>query len=165
MRLILGALALPALAACDSGIEERAEVSSTRVVMRPHRPVPPGSAPRGAGATAATLAAGPVVTPAFLARGREAFLAFCAPCHGERGHGDGAVVSRGFPPPPSYHQERLREAPPEDVVAVATHGRGRMYPYADRILPEDRWAIAHYVKALQAEERSSGPSPSLRPGR
>jgi mono/diheme cytochrome c family protein len=59
-------------------------------------------------------------------------------------------VSHGFVPPPSYHEERLRTLTPEQIVQVITHGRGRMFPYADRVPPEDRWAIAHYVKELQA---------------
>jgi mono/diheme cytochrome c family protein len=159
MRRSLGALALVALAGCDSGTEQRADVSSTRVVMRPHDALPPGAVPRGAaGSMAALLPPGPPVTAALIDRGRERFLAFCSPCHGAKGHGDGAVVSRGFPAPHSYHQDRLREAPPEHIVTVITNGIGRMYPYADRVPPEDRWAIAHYVKALQAEERPGGPT-------
>jgi mono/diheme cytochrome c family protein len=39
---------------------------------------------------------------------------------------------------------------PERIVQVITQGKGRMFPYADRVPPEDRWAIAHYVKELQA---------------
>jgi mono/diheme cytochrome c family protein len=61
------------------------------------------------------------------------------------------VVSRGFAPPPSYREERLLAYSPEQIVGVITHGRGRMFPYADRVSPEDRWAIAHHVKRLQAE--------------
>jgi hypothetical protein len=61
------------------------------------------------------------------------------------------VVSRGLPAPPSYHDERLRAYSPEQIVGVITQGRGRMFPYADRVSPEDRWAIAHHVKRLQAE--------------
>jgi mono/diheme cytochrome c family protein len=159
MRHVLGALALAALAACDSGTEQRADVSSMRVVMRPHDPTPPGAVPRGAAASAeALLPPGPPATPALVERGRERFLAFCSPCHGAKGHGDGAVVSRGFPAPPSYHQDRLRAVAPEHIVAVITNGVGRMYPYADRVTPQDRWAIAHYVKALQAGERPAGPT-------
>ena len=154
MRIMAGVLAVAALAACDSGTEQRAEVSSTRVVMRPHDPVPSGAVARGTTASAAALAPpGPPVTPALLARGRDRFLAFCTPCHGAKGSGDGPVVSRGFPAPPSYHEERLRKIPPEHIVGVITNGLGRMYPYADRVPPEDRWAIAHYVKALQVDER------------
>jgi mono/diheme cytochrome c family protein len=159
MRRLLGILAVAALGACDSGTEQRADVSSTRVVMRPHEPLPSGGAPRGAAASAKALSPpGPPVTPLLLARGGERFSAFCSPCHGARGRGDGPVVSRGFPAPPSYHEERLRQASPGHIVGVITNGIGRMYPYADRVPPEDRWAIAHHVKALQNDERRAGPS-------
>lgn len=153
MRLrAAGVLLTALLPGCDSGTQEQAAVSSTRAVMRPHVPVPPGTVARGAGAAAAALAApGPEPTRALLARGRENFLVFCSPCHGERGGGDGTVVSRGFPRPPSYHEPRLRGASPEHIVGVITHGLGRMLPYAERIPQEEHWAIAHYVKALQAD--------------
>jgi mono/diheme cytochrome c family protein len=97
------------------------------------------------------------VTRDVMARGEERFRAFCSPCHGSSGRGDGTVVSRGFPPPPSYHEERLLSLSPEQIVQVITNGKGRMFPYADRVLPEERWAIAHYVKALQARDPGSGP--------
>lgn len=139
------------LGACDSGTQPRRDAGATRAVMRPHVPLPPGTVPRGAHADAAALAPpGPEVTPALIARGRERFLVFCSPCHGAAGRRDGVVTSRGFPQPPSYHEERLRAVPPAYVVGVITEGKGAMSPYAGRIPPEDRWAIAHYVKALQA---------------
>lgn len=155
MRLTraLGLAAALGLNACDAGTEERSAVTASRAVMRPSVAVPPGTMPRGAVAAAEALAApGPAVTPAMITRGEERFLVFCSPCHGGRGQGDGIVVSRGFPPPPSYHEERLRAAPPAHIVGVITHGLGKMSAYADRIPPEDRWAIAHYVKKLQTGE-------------
>lgn len=153
MRLAAAIASLVMLAACDTGTEERDAVASTRTVQRGYVPVPPGTVPRGASAQAAALAPpGPDRTPALLARGKERFRAFCTPCHGVSGRGDGPVVSRGFAPPPSYHEERLRTLTPEQIVQVITQGRGRMFPYADRVLPEDRWAIAHHVKELQARD-------------
>ena len=152
MRLALGFIGLSMLAACDSGTEQRDAVASTRAVQRAYVPLPPGTIARGSAARQAALAPpGPAVTPGLLARGEDRFRVFCTPCHGPSGRGDGAVVSRGFPPPPSYHDERLRGYSPEQIVGVITQGRGRMFPYADRVLPEDRWAIAHHVKRLQAE--------------
>jgi mono/diheme cytochrome c family protein len=159
MRLALVAVGAALLAGCDSGTEERTSVASTRTVQRAYVPAPPGTVPRGSAAQAAALAPpGPEATPALVARGEERFRAFCSPCHGISGRGDGSVVSRGFPPLPSYHEERIRELAPEHIVSVITHGKGRMFSYADRVLPEDRWAIAHYVKMLQARE--VGPPPS-----
>jgi mono/diheme cytochrome c family protein len=154
---ILHILALLALGACNSGTDENQRTTASRAVMRPAVPVPPGTVPRGAsGADAALSAPGPAVTPALLDRGRQQFLAFCSPCHGVSGRGDGIVVSRGFPRPPSYHEERLRQVGAEHIVSVITNGRGVMYPYGERIPPAERWAIAHYVKALQAGMGSPG---------
>ncbi len=59
---------------------------------------------------------------------------------------------RGFPPPPSFHIERLRKAPVGHFYDVMTNGFKRMYSLADRVPPQDRWAIAAYIRALQRSE-------------
>jgi hypothetical protein len=65
------------------------------------------------------------------------------------------IVQRGYPAPPSYHIERLREAPVGHFFDVITHGYGIMYPYAVRVAPEDRWAIAAYIRVLQKSHEGS----------
>jgi hypothetical protein len=95
------------------------------------------------------------VTRDFLARGQQRFDIFCAPCHGRVGNGDGIVVERGFRTPPSYHTDRLREAPVGHFVEVMTHGFGEMASYATRVPPADRWAIAAYIRALQLSQLAS----------
>lgn len=92
------------------------------------------------------------ITPTLLLRGQQRYDIYCAACHGLDGRGDGMVVQRGFPAPPSYHSERLREAPDSHFYNVITHGYGVMYPYADRVSPDDRWAIVAYVRALQLSQ-------------
>lgn len=89
------------------------------------------------------------LTPALLQRGRERFEANCAECHDRTGSGNGMVVQRGFPQPPSFHVDRLRNAPIGHFYDVITNGYGVMYSYATRVEPEDRWAIAAYIRALQ----------------
>ena len=88
-----------------------------------------------------------------LARGRDRYNIYCAPCHARTGDGDGMIVRRGFSPPPSFHDgkdgKRLREAPAGHFFRVITNGFGAMYSYASRISPADRWAIVAYVRALQ----------------
>ena len=89
------------------------------------------------------------ITRAVLERGQERFNIYCAVCHGRTGDGNGMVVQRGFPPPPSYHIDRLREAPVGHFFDVMTRGYGIMYSYAARVEPQDRWAIAAYIRVLQ----------------
>jgi mono/diheme cytochrome c family protein len=84
-----------------------------------------------------------------LRRGQERFNIYCSPCHARTGEGDGLVVRRGYRRPPSYHDDRLRNAPVGHFFDVMTNGFGAMPDYAAQIKPEDRWAIAAYIRALQ----------------
>ncbi|WP_166830152.1 c-type cytochrome [Thalassoroseus pseudoceratinae] len=94
-----------------------------------------------------------------LARGQERYQIFCMPCHGISGNADGMVVKRGFPRPPSFVSgddgERLRGVGEGHFFGVITNGIGRMYPYASQIPPDDRWAIAAYIRALQLSHHAS----------
>jgi mono/diheme cytochrome c family protein len=94
------------------------------------------------------------VTAPLLQRGREQFNIFCSPCHGRTGDGRGMIVERGFKPPPSYHIDRLRQAPAGHFFDVITNGFGGMYDYRERIAPEDRWAIVAYIRALQLAQHA-----------
>jgi mono/diheme cytochrome c family protein len=94
------------------------------------------------------------MTADLVRRGRERYSIYCAPCHSPVGDGDGRIVERGFPRPPSYHIARLREAPDRHFYDVMTNGYGIMYSYADRVSPPDRWAIVAYVRALQLSQHA-----------
>jgi mono/diheme cytochrome c family protein len=89
------------------------------------------------------------VNQALLERGQERYGAFCTPCHGLQGDGNGMVAMRGMKHPPSYHIDRLRESPNGYFYSVITNGYGQMYGYAAQIPQRDRWAIVAYVRALQ----------------
>ncbi len=84
-----------------------------------------------------------------MERGHQRFDVFCSPCHGRLGNGAGMIVKRGFKAPPSYHIQRLRDAPVGHFYDVITNGYGSMYNYAAQIPPRDRWAIISYIRALQ----------------
>jgi mono/diheme cytochrome c family protein len=96
------------------------------------------------------------VTEEVLARGRERYDIYCAPCHSRVGDGNGAVPARGFPrKPPSYHIERLRKAPIGYFFDTMTNGFGIMSDYAAQIPARDRWCIAAYIKALQLSQNAT----------
>lgn len=89
------------------------------------------------------------VTAQLLDRGRERFTIYCAPCHGAVGDGNGITKQYGMGATPSYHDDRIRKLADGDIFNVITNGKGTMLPYADKVVPEDRWAIVAYVRALQ----------------
>jgi hypothetical protein len=129
------------------------------------RPLMPGTIPRGQARIDEHLYTGRLdgeladtfpfpVDRAILERGQERYNIFCAPCHGLVGDGQGMIVQRGFTPPPSFHIERLHQAPVGHYYDVITNGFGVMFDYADSVPPEDRWAIVAYIRALQLSQHA-----------
>lgn len=92
------------------------------------------------------------VTHELVERGRERYNAFCSPCHDRVGNGRGMVVQRGFKQPNTFHSDRLRATPVGYFFDVITKGFGEMSSYAAQVEPEDRWAIAAYIRALQLSQ-------------
>lgn len=141
--------------------------------LRPGQPVMrnpvPGTVPRGYtpyryAAGDSLEAARDLVNPlprtaAVLARGRKVYMNTCVVCHGPEGDGQGYIVPI-FPMPPSLHSAKVRGWPDGRIFHVITRGQNLMPSYATQILPEDRWAVIHYVRAL---ERSHLPLASAAP--
>ena len=92
------------------------------------------------------------VTQELIDRGEERYKVFCIVCHGPVGNGDGMIVRRGFVKPPTYNDDRLRNAPVGHFFDVITNGQGRMNSYASQIPVADRWAIVAYIRALQISQ-------------
>lgn len=92
------------------------------------------------------------VTKEFVDRGQERYNIYCIVCHGPVGSGDGMIVRRGFSQPPTYHDDRLRNAPVGHYFDVISNGWGKMNGYAASIQPADRWAIIAYIRALQVSQ-------------
>ena len=111
-------------------------VAGTVARNEPNQPVPPPK----------------IITAALIARGHERYDVFCTPCHGLTGAGDGMIVQRGFPKPPSFTSDRLMKAKAQLFYDTIANGKGVMYSYADRVPPADRWAIAAYIRALQLSQ-------------
>lgn len=150
--------ALLALAGCDQPEmedqpkQEAYEAAEDTPDNASARRPPEGTVPRGAARD--PVPPQPEVTLALLERGRDRYEAICAPCHSLAGDGDGMIVRRGYPPPPSFHAARLRQADDRHFYDVITQGYGVMYPYADRVAPEERWAVIAYIRALQLSQHA-----------
>jgi mono/diheme cytochrome c family protein len=95
------------------------------------------------------------VTMSLLKRGQSRFTIYCAPCHADNADGHGMIVQHGFLSPPALYNDDLRGKPASFFYGVITNGFGAMYSYADRLAPEDRWAVASYIQALQLSQHFS----------
>jgi mono/diheme cytochrome c family protein len=95
------------------------------------------------------------ITREILDRGQNQFNAFCAPCHGYSGYGDGVVVEEGFQPAQSFHTEEFRAVPVGRIYQAIAYGSGAMFDYAARVNVEDRWAIVAYIRALQLSQNAA----------
>lgn len=93
-------------------------------------------------------------TEEVLLTGQRVFNTYCIVCHGPQGLGNGSVVPP-FPKPPSLHSEKVRNWPDGRVYHVITMGQNLMPSYASQIEPEARWAVIHYIRALQRAENAT----------
>lgn len=155
IRPLLGILLAASVGTCDQMSHQprydSKEPSSLFGDGKSLQAPPDGTVPRDA-ASVAAASQQPAMSPSLLARGQERYGIYCSPCHDAAGFGHGTVVARGFPQPPSFHQDRLRQASAAYLFDVITQGHGAMYAYADRVSPSDRWAIVAYIRALQLSQ-------------
>jgi len=94
------------------------------------------------------------VSMALLERGKDRFEIYCTPCHDEAGTGNGRIKMTGrwpaeWPPPPSFHDDRLRKMPVGQIYDIVRNGVRNMPAYGAQVPLNDRWAIAAYVRTLQ----------------
>jgi mono/diheme cytochrome c family protein len=83
-----------------------------------------------------------------LESGKKYFNSYCIVCHGARGDGRGYIVPK-FTQPPSLFSDKLRAWPDGRIYHTITLGQGLMSSYASQLRPVQRWAVIHYVRALQ----------------
>jgi mono/diheme cytochrome c family protein len=120
---------------------------------------PPGTVARNA--PDQTMPQPARITQAMLVRGQQRFDIFCTPCHGRLADGEGMIVQRGFPSPPSLLSDTFIHAKASRFFDAMTKGYGAMYSFADQVDAADRWAIIAYIRALQRSQAT--PSATLSP--
>ncbi len=92
-----------------------------------------------------------------LARGRERFNIYCAPCHDQTGSGNGLVVQHGYQRPPELAGIHALGISDGEIFDYITNGRNypNMPAYAHQIDEADRWAIVSWVRVLQRSQHAT----------
>lgn len=142
---------LEASAVLPGGLTQQALVEG--VVVRGQLPFRYGTGPEEAQRAGRELQNPYGDEPEVLARGGEVYSVFCAVCHGGDGNGQGSVVLRGMPPPPSLFAARAMTIADGEMFHVLTRGQGNMASYAAQVPEEDRWKVIRYVRSLQEAQR------------
>jgi mono/diheme cytochrome c family protein len=89
--------------------------------------------------------------------GQDNYNVYCNVCHGKQGMGDGPIIGPNrFPAPPSLHTDQARNYEDGTIFHIVTNGTEKMPSYADKLDPDERWQVIHYLRALQ---RAMNPEP------
>jgi hypothetical protein len=89
-----------------------------------------------------------------LMLGKEKYLTYCSPCHGNYGDGDSRLKGQ-FPNPPTLHSNRIRNFEDGRLYHVITNGRNVMPSYSAQVNRNERWAIVYYIRVLQKAKNAT----------
>ena len=89
------------------------------------------------------------MTEELMARGKQRFQIYCAPCHNPIGDGNGIVTKYGMLRAGNYHEPRIVRMADGEIFNTISNGKNLMASYGSQVQIEDRWAIIAYIRALQ----------------
>jgi mono/diheme cytochrome c family protein len=99
------------------------------------------------------------ISAADMARGKELYTTFCAICHGDKGDGNGYLVSEENPNakypvvPANFLTDEFVSSSNGRYYHSIMYGKNVMGAYKDKISYEERWQVIHYIRSLQAKDR------------
>lgn len=99
------------------------------------------------------------ITADGLARGKELYEIFCGICHGNKGDGNGYLVSDEngnavYPAQPAiFTTDEFLAASNGRYYHAIIYGKNVMGGYADKMSYEERWQVIHWIRALQAKDQ------------
>ena len=94
-----------------------------------------------------------------MAQGKVLYNTFCGICHGEKGDGNGYLVSEEnknakYPAAPSnYLTEEFVNATDGRYYHAIMYGKNVMGGYKDKMNYKERWLVIHYIRSLQAKDQ------------
>jgi mono/diheme cytochrome c family protein len=94
-------------------------------------------------------------TPAVLAEGKRLFHIRCELCHGPLANGTPTLTAAYGAKPANLQSEQIRNYPDGKIFWVITMGKNAMPSHAADLTVDQRWAIVHYVRALQRAQNAT----------
>jgi cytochrome c len=88
---------------------------------------------------------------AVLSKGKELFTAMCQHCHGEKGDGNGPMVTSGaYSGVPNY-AERAALSDGQMFYSIY-YGKGMMGAHRSLLNKKEIWTVIHYIRSLQSAD-------------
>jgi cytochrome c5 len=85
----------------------------------------------------------------FLEIGKRKFTERCAVCHGALANGVGSLTAAYGGKPANLQSEQFKKYTDGQIYWVIVNGKNAMPSHAADLSPDQRWAVVHYVRALQ----------------
>ena len=89
-------------------------------------------------------------TPENIAKGKDQFTTYCAPCHGESGQGNGPVAHLLAKPPKNLISGTSKDLPDGYIYGAIRDGVLSMPSYAEEMPADQRWQVVMYIRSMQS---------------
>ena len=133
--------------AFNNGIE--AQLPAEGSVARGWAPYDYPDTNDGYEAAKANLKSPLAITAEHRAEGKELYGVYCAVCHGDKGNGQGILMTREkFLGIPSYADREITDG---SIYHVLMYGKNAMGSHAGQVNATERWQIAQHVMYLRNE--------------
>jgi hypothetical protein len=98
------------------------------------------------------------ISKAGLTRAKPLYDVYCGICHGEKGDGQGWLVTM----PDSKYPAQPKNLIADDMISAGNgryyyaivYGKNVMGGYTDKLSFEERWQVIHYIRGLQAKSKN-----------
>jgi mono/diheme cytochrome c family protein len=100
------------------------------------------------------------ITKLGLEKGKELYGIYCASCHGDKGDGQGYLVSESNPnakypaQPANFMQDQFYTSNNGRYYFAIMYGKNVMQSHADKLSYEERWQVIHYIRNMQAKAKT-----------
>lgn len=93
-------------------------------------------------------------TKEVFAQGKAAFSDRCAVCHGPVGNGVGSLTAAYGAKPANLQSQQFRDYADGQIYWAIVNGKNAMPSQAADLTEDQRWAVVHYVRALQRAQNA-----------
>jgi mono/diheme cytochrome c family protein len=93
-------------------------------------------------------------TKVVFALGHKAYASRCEVCHGALANGVGSLTAAYGGKPANLQAQQFRDYPDGKLYWAIVNGKNAMPSHAPYLTEQERWAVIHYVRALQRAQNA-----------